>query len=105
MSETVIDLRGERKIVISRSKSSTQGPPGPTGPQGNSGGSYTHHQDVPASRWVMNHNLGYIPGGVKVYDSAGTECFGSIPDDAPPTINQLTIDFGTASFGGLAYLS
>lgn len=63
---------------------------------------YTHTQSIAASTWTINHNLGYKPGGIMVFDSANTPWFGSVThlDD-----NTLTIDFGAAVFGGKAYLS
>jgi hypothetical protein len=64
--------------------------------------SYTHTQSIAASTWTVTHNLGYKPGGIKVFDSADTEWFGSIVhiDD-----NSLTIDFNGSVFGGKAYIS
>jgi hypothetical protein len=41
----------------------TQGPPGPAGAGGRI---HVHTQSVPASEWVVNHNLGIVPS-VEVY--------------------------------------
>jgi hypothetical protein len=76
--------------------------PGPQGDPGVSGGSYTHNQDVAASTWTINHNLGYKPAGIKIFDSAGNECYGTI---ISMTTNQIIINFGTAGFTGQAFLS
>jgi hypothetical protein len=86
---------------------SLQGPPGPQGQQGEPGlpGSapqaYTHDQMVPSDTWVIVHNLGYMPGGVVVVDSAGTNVEGSVSHDST---SQITITF-SAAFSGKAYLS
>lgn len=77
------------------------GPPGPAGPTGPVSGAYTHNQNVPSSVWTINHNLNYIPAGILVLDSAGTQWFGNI---ISRTTTQLIIDFGV-SFSGTADLS
>lgn len=75
---------------------------GPKGDAGPPGGNYTHTQASAASIWTVAHNLGYKPGGIWVQDSGGSDWYGTVThiDD-----NNLTINFGNASFGGKAYLS
>lgn len=63
---------------------------------------YTHTQSIPAALWTITHNLGYKPGGILVTDSGGSEWEGDVTHVSN---NQLTIDFGTASFGGTAEVS
>lgn len=77
------------------------GPAGPQGPPGSASASYVHDQLVPASVWNVVHNLGYRPGGILIYDSAGDQTSGEVEH---LTVNALTVTF-TASFGGVAYLS
>lgn len=64
--------------------------------------SYTHLQGVASSLWTINHNLGYKPGGIMVFDSGDTQWLGQVThiDD-----NTLTIDFNGNTFGGKAYIS
>lgn len=62
---------------------------------------YTHNQSVPSASWVINHNLGYFPGGISVIDSADEEVIGNIQQ---VSVNQLQISFSSA-FSGIAYLS
>jgi len=64
--------------------------------------SYRHMQNVPATTWTVVHGLGYRPGGVYAKDSAGTQWFGDVQHVDE---NTLTINFGTASFSGEAYIS
>lgn len=53
MDELVV-IREIEKVIVSAP--GPQGPPGPPGPPG--GGGYQHDQTVPASTWIINHNLG-----------------------------------------------
>lgn len=46
------------------------GPPGPPGPAGGDSGSYLYTQVDPASSWVINHSLGYLPN--VTVEEAGT---------------------------------
>jgi hypothetical protein len=78
----------------------SQGPQGPQGTPGSAPQSYIFDQAVPASTWVITHNLGYPPN-VTVVDSALTTIEGSITYDSN---NQITLSF-TTSFAGKAYLS
>ena len=64
---------------------------------------YTHIQASASSLWIVNHNLGYKPGGITIKDSADDMWFPSevvdINDDT------LHLDFNGLSFGGTAYIS
>ncbi len=64
--------------------------------------SYTHNQNIAASTWTINHNLGFKPGGIKVFDSANAEWIGAV---TYPDNNNIIISFGSAAFAGKAYLS
>lgn len=64
---------------------------------GGGGGGYFKIEHPVAQVWVINHNLGYEPGGVFVTDSGGTEWLGEIEHNS---VNQLTITFASA-FGGV----
>lgn len=77
------------------------GPPGPQGPGGVAAVSYSHTQPIPAADWVIAHNLGYRPAGIRAFDSADTEWIGDVEhvDD-----NNLIIHFVSA-FGGRADFS
>lgn len=77
------------------------GPTGATGPPGPSGGSgYIHEQLVPATTWIVAHNLARFPS-VTVVDSGGTTVVGDVAytDD-----DSLVVTF-SAAFGGRAYLN
>lgn len=61
---------------------------------------YVHTQDVAATSWNVQHNLGKYPA-VSVVDSAGTEVTGDVVHiDAA----SLTLNF-SAPFSGRAYLN
>jgi hypothetical protein len=62
--------------------------------------SYTHSQDSPSDKWVIQHNLNKYPS-VAIVDSAGSIVFGEVKYDSP---NQLTISF-VAPFCGKAHLN
>ena len=62
---------------------------------------FTFNQEVPNTVWVINHNLGYYPGGVSSFDSSEEEMVGEVTHDS---VNQLTITF-SSSFSGYVYLS
>lgn len=62
--------------------------------------SYTHIQNMPATQWVITHNLGKHPS-VTVVDSAGSVVEGEIQHDS---LNQVTLTF-SALFGGSAFLN
>lgn len=81
-----------------------QGPAGPTGAAGATGptgGAYLHTQNSPSTHWVINHNLGFHPGGVLVTDSGGTVVEGAITEADDSVI---AIDFSVA-FSGFAAVS
>ena len=59
---------------------------------------HVHTQGVPASTWVIEHNLGKVPA-ITVIDSAGDEVRGSIRHDSA---NQATLTFAVP-FSGVAY--
>lgn len=64
-------------------------------------GSGVYEQTTPASTWIINHNLGFVPAGIFVRDSAGTVVEGV------PTTNttvQTIIEFAS-SFSGTVALS
>ncbi|TXG80082.1 MAG: hypothetical protein E6R13_08690 [Spirochaetes bacterium] len=61
---------------------------------------YVHTQDVPATQWVIEHNLNKYPN-VNVEDLAGEDIIGEISYDGP---NKLYINFIIA-VSGKAYLS
>jgi hypothetical protein len=70
------------------------------GPAGVSGGSYTHEQNIPASTWVVNHNLGYKPN-IRVKNSAGDYVIAYITDTNNNTSNIIF----EAANSGEAYCS
>lgn len=78
-----------------------RGPAGPPGPAGIAALSYSHTQPIPAADWVIAHNLGYRPAGIRAFDSADTEWIGDVEhvDD-----NNLILHFVSA-FGGRADFS
>jgi hypothetical protein len=66
-----------------------------------SASSHHHVQGTPQADWDIVHNLGYMPGGILVHDSAGTVVVGE-PEHV--SVNHLIIHF-TAGFSGVADLS
>lgn len=77
--------------------------PGPQGPQGVQGppgtdATYVHTQALPASTWVVPHNMGKRPS-ITIFDSANDEIEGDIVHNS---VNQLTLTF-SAAFSGVAY--
>jgi hypothetical protein len=79
-----------------------QGEKGDKGDQGDSASiSYTHFQNVPASIWVIEHNLGFWPN-VYVLDTNGDECEGDVQNH--PSMNRTDIFF-SAPFAGRARLT
>lgn len=61
--------------------------------------SYTHHQTVPASTWVIDHHMNLIPN-VVLLDSTGEQMIAEIrhPSD------QTTVVVHSAPYTGTAYL-
>lgn len=52
--------------------------------------SYLHTQDSPATVWVVNHGLPFIPSGIEVYDNVGTKHY---PTVTWPTGTSVRLDF------------
>jgi hypothetical protein len=61
---------------------------------------YVHSQGVPASQWVITHNLGK-KSSVTVVDSADQVVIGQVTYNS---VNQVTLDF-QGSFSGKAYFN
>jgi len=81
------------------------GDTGPTGPQGPPGPvqalSFSHVQNVPSAIWVIQHDLGFEPAGILIFDSSGNTVEGAILLNN----NSITeIQFASA-FAGTATLS
>lgn len=101
---TVVETPAAAVSVVSIGTAGPPGPQGPQGPQGLPGSApqaYTHDQQVPATTWTIDHNLGFRPGGVLVIDTLGEVVLGEITH---PDANQTVLVF-TAAFSGHAYLS
>jgi hypothetical protein len=64
------------------------------------GATFTFEQALPASTWMITHNLARFPG-VTVVDSAGSEVMGEV---AYVDANTITLIF-SAPFSGTAYLN
>lgn len=82
---------------------SAAGPQGPQGPPGSPGGSrYIHTQDIPASVWSVQHNLGYEPlfATVTVNDEDVTWAVDIVHAD----LNNLTVQFSQPTTGKAAFL-
>lgn len=89
----------ETPVVLLVGLSGPQGPTGPMGPVPDL--AYHHEQQTVSALWVIEHNLGYTPSGLMVFDSAGNMVEGHVlaSDD-----NQIEIEFA-AGFAGYATLS
>ena len=61
---------------------------------------FVHDQGIPASQWVITHNLGK-KCSVTVVDSADQVVIGQVKYNS---VNQVTLDFQGA-FSGKAYLN
>jgi len=61
---------------------------------------FVHDQQVPATTWVITHNMGRQPS-VSIVDSGGNLVIGDVQYDS---VNQVTVTF-SAAFGGKAYLN
>jgi hypothetical protein len=61
---------------------------------------FVHSQGVPASQWVITHNLGK-KSSVTVVDSADQVVIGQVTYNS---VNQVTLDF-QGSFSGKAYFN
>lgn len=84
-----------------RGPAGPEGPEGPEGPAGSAALSYSHTQPIPAADWVIAHNLGYRPAGIRAFDSAETEWIGDVEHVDE---NNLILHFVSA-FGGRADFS
>jgi len=70
---------------------------GPQGPPGSSAtGHFAFQQLTPVATWTITHNLGYRPGGVRLYDSTGDGVEGDVSDVDD---NTLSIAFQSAISG------
>jgi hypothetical protein len=74
------------------------GPTGPAGPSGAAGSSYVHTQNIPATVWTVNHNLGLFPN-VTTVDTALNEFESTI---VYIDSNSLTVTISVA-VAGFAY--
>lgn len=106
--ESVLVTQTSSTSVVVAGVSGPQGPPGDPGPQGDpgppgaSGQAYHHEQSTPSDTWVIVHNLGFRPAGLRVFDSGGNEW--EPQDITHNSVNQITLTFRDA-FGGNADLS
>jgi hypothetical protein len=73
---------------------------GPAGRDG-TGSVFTYVQELPSDTWNINHNLGFIPGGVFITDIDGFDCIGEIEH----TDNNTTIVSFSEPIAGTAHLS
>lgn len=95
-------------VHVSDARVGPQGPIGPEGPQGEQGPpgangtaiNYSHTQVVPASSWIINHNLGYRPN-VHVEDDSGVDL---MPAIIQHSITQMELQFNVPR-SGVANLS
>lgn len=62
---------------------------------------YTYIQSTANAVWVITHDLGYEPGGVRVVDTTGAEIIGAV---SYPSVNVVRVDF-SYPVAGVAYLS
>lgn len=77
-----------------------QGSPGPEGPPGPEASSFVFTQGIPASTWVIVHNLNKQPS-ITVVDTGDSVVIPTVHYDNP---NQITVTFGSATTGK-AYLN
>lgn len=62
---------------------------------------YIHDQAEAATTWVVNHNLGHHPSGIRVLDSSGSQVEWAVKD-----LNENTCElYFNAPFTGTAYLN
>jgi len=80
----------------------SKGAQGDPGAPGSAPQAYTHEQGNASASWLVEHNLGYVPGGITIVDSAGGRV--GMPEVYVLDTNTLLFVF-TVSFGGRAYLS
>lgn len=95
------DLLPVNNTVITYPARGPKGEPGEPGAPGSGGDlSYTHVQDVAATTWTIDHNLGKYPS-VGVVDSAGTLVEGEV---RYTSTSQCVLSF-SAPFAGKVYLN
>lgn len=96
--QEIVEVKIQDTPIV-RVNISTIGEKGDVGP---SGGSYTHDQPAASATWNIVHNLGYMPGGIIVKDSANNYW---IPGEVNYiNNNQVQLKFN-GSFAGTAYIS
>lgn len=73
---TIIRVQKPDKIVVVTPNIKIvkipMGPPGPKGDTGAAGGTLEFVVSVPATTWVIPHNMGKRPAGWTIYDSGNT---------------------------------
>mgnify|MGYP000184888100 FL=1 len=62
---------------------------------------YTHHQETPSDTWVIEHNLGFVPGNELITDLDGNEIDGVT---RPIDSNTIQLEF-SEPVAGWAYIS
>lgn len=62
---------------------------------------YTHHQETPSDTWVIEHNLGFVPGNELITDLDGNEIDGVT---RPIDSNTIQLEF-SEPIAGWAYIS
>lgn len=97
-----VTVENEMPVVVRPTSLGAKGDKGDMGEPGAAGSSYVHTQSVASNEWLVVHNLGYKPGGIKVLDSAGDEWIGKVTHI---NNNSYTINFNTSSFAGTVYNS
>jgi hypothetical protein len=111
-------LSNMQRIVVSQNRTAgvigvgltivDAGPVGPVGLRGLPGvssGSYVHTQTFPLLVWLITHNLGYRPAGIKAFELVAPDTYVDV-EGAVLYIseNAFTIGFDTA-ISGLVYVS
>lgn len=88
----------ETVIVPVAGPTGPPGPAGPEGPEGTPGGSaYEYTQTVPASTWIIDHNLGRKVH-VSIFSTAEFVVFADVFHGSP---NQTTITYPTPTAGSV----
>lgn len=101
----VVTTRTTDRVTVGRTGISgipgAPGRPGADGADGLSGGSYEHAQTIASWVWTVQHNLGYRPGGLRV--------FGTDSEEVDPPHTHLSDDVLLLTFteptAGTAYIS
>jgi hypothetical protein len=68
------------------------------------GQGHTHRQLSADNPWVIDHNLGFAPGGITLLDSDGSEIEGDPSYPLPTSRVVITFPYGI-TVSGVAYLS